>query len=43
VGRWRHPCGNRKEERRYEMWNSQTVHWDGGVGDKIWSVKRINK
>jgi hypothetical protein len=27
-------------ERRYEMWNSQRVE---GRGDKIWSVKIINK
>jgi hypothetical protein len=36
VGGWRHPPGEKRVGKRFEMWNSHEV--DGG-GDKIWSIK----
>jgi hypothetical protein len=33
---WRHPHGYR-EGRRYGMWNSQRIDWEG---DQIWILKK---
>jgi hypothetical protein len=39
---WEHPHGDRRVGKRYGMWNSQRVDWEG---DHIWSIKkkRLNK
>jgi hypothetical protein len=29
--------GDRRARRRYGMWNSQNMHWDG---NKIWSINK---
>jgi hypothetical protein len=35
-GWWGHPCGDKGVGRRYGIWNSQSVDWEG---NEIWSVK----
>jgi hypothetical protein len=37
---WGHPHGDRWVRKRYGLWNSQMVDWEG---NKICSLKQINK
>jgi hypothetical protein len=39
-GEWGHPHGDKGGVgKRYGMWNSQRLDWEGGAGNGIWSAK----